>query len=91
MTFLTLSDPNTVPAAIIVDGSPRTVIVDYALVAQANESARRAFELDDPAAAVKELADSVFALCGLLSELVAGLEQADIAVVNYPVEGAHLD
>jgi hypothetical protein len=91
MTFLTLTDPNTVPAARKVDGSPRTVFVNYAQVTEASELARHAFEGNDPAAAVKELANSVFALCGLLTELVAGLEQADIAIVNYPVEDAHLN
>ncbi|TFC92058.1 MULTISPECIES: hypothetical protein [Cryobacterium] len=92
MTNLKIVEPSTVPAAGIVDGAPHAIVVDYSHIETAAATARRAYEgASDSASAIRELSDSVFALSGILAEIVAGLHNREIAVINYPVEGAHLD
>ena len=79
---------------------PCSVPVDYAHVALARAKALQAFArtgagggatAEDRIAAlegsVKELSDAVLALVAVLTELVSGLEERDLHVIGYPVEG----
>ena len=92
MTYLKISEPSSVPAAQVADGAPHTAVVDFSQVTGAIAAAQRAFDgATDPSEAIKELANSVFALSGLLTEIVRGLHNRDIAIFNYPVEGTHLE
>lgn len=78
-----------------------SVAVNYEHIAVARSRALRAFARaqqpaeDDAArivnleAGVRELSDSVVALVNLLTEIVSGIDQRDVHVVNYPDEQAY--
>lgn len=78
---------------------PCSVPVDYAHIALARAKALQAFARTGSGAgatqdrlaalesSVKELSDALLALVAVLTELVSGLEERDLHIVGYPVEG----
>lgn len=69
----------------------RVIAIDYDHVRLAGTLASRAADDESATPAVKELADAVHSLVGVLTELAGGLEHGRITVHNYPAPGAHLD
>jgi hypothetical protein len=83
-----------------VDGA--SVAVNYEHIQLARGKALQAFSrvrlatesdtqrIERLEASVTELSDSVIALVNLLTEVVSGLDQRDVHVVNYPEEQPYL-
>ena len=79
-----------------------SVAVNYEHIALARAKALQAFtrlqlssetdteRIEGLEASVKELSDAVVALVNLLTEVVSGLDQRDVHVVNYPEELPYL-
>lgn len=79
-------------SAIVRGDDPNRVdSVDYAHVTTAAALAQRAFNHPDATPAEKELANAVHALVSVLTEIVGALDHGRLGVVNYPVDGAHLE
>lgn len=73
-------------------GPDSVVIVDYAHVTTAVALADKVNASRDAGLQeAKDLADAVIALSGILTELVRGIHRGELAVHNYPVDGAHLE
>ena len=91
MKNLEIHSASEVPAAQIVTlEDPGITVIDYAAVTTAQDLALRAFKTsEDPA--VVDLANAIFSINDVLTELVRGLDHGKIAVFNYPSEGAHLE
>ena len=97
--YLKISETGAAPYHPVDGGS---VAVNYEHVAlargkalQASTRVQAASESDAQRierleAGVRELADSVVALVNLLTEVVSGLDQREIHVVNYPEEQGYL-
>ncbi len=69
----------------------RVIAIDYEAVTTALKLADRAAEDESATPAVKELADAVRSLSGVVMEIVRGLDHGRITVHNYPATDAHLE
>ena len=95
MDYLKVSDAGTAP---LHPAAPQSVAVDYGRVVQARTCALQAFSaverpsgsteerLADREGSVQALGEAVLALVGVITEVVSGLDQRDVHVVNYPAE-----
>ncbi|WP_449281235.1 hypothetical protein [Leucobacter sp.] len=89
MTYLEIGLES--PAVSLANDPNRVVSIDYEHVSLAGTLATRAAEAESATPAVKELADAVHSLVGVLTELCSGLHHGRINLHNYPVPGAHLE
>lgn len=94
---LTIVNAAEQPSVVVAGQDELIPSVDYGPITMARHLAMRAYKVaaeqpnNDLADTVKDLSDAVSELALVLEQIVRGLDKGKLYVINYPVDGAHLD